>query len=138
MDCPRCKNREYFKAGFANGCQRYKCKSCKYYYTVAQKSDLKSADTRRLAFEMYLEGMGFRAIGRVLKISYGTVYQWIRKWGKYLELPKRNESIKVVELDELHTYVGRKKTTDGYGLLLIDVENGLSLLCVETGQRRRD
>jgi transposase-like protein len=52
---------------------------------------------------MYLEGLGFRAIGRVLKISYRTVFQWINKWGKNLELPKRNESIQVVELDEMHT-----------------------------------
>jgi hypothetical protein len=87
---------------------------------------------------MYLEGLGFRAIGRVLKISYGTVFQWINTWGKNLELPKRNESIRVVELDEMHTYVGQKKTTDGYGLLLIDMENGLSLLSMETGQPKPD
>jgi hypothetical protein len=34
----------------------------------------------------------------------------------------------------MHTYVGQKKNTDGYGLLLIDMENGLSLLSMETGQ----
>jgi transposase len=62
-----------------------------------------------MAFEMYLEGLGFRAIGRLLKISYGTVYQWIKNWEKQVELPKRNEQIEVVELDEMHTYVGRKK-----------------------------
>ena len=109
MDCPRCKNGEYLKAGFANGRQRYRCKSCNYCYTVVEKSDVKPASTRRMAFEMYLEGMGFRAIGRVFKISYITVYQWIMKWDKCLELPKRDEPIEVVELDELHTYVGQKK-----------------------------
>jgi transposase-like protein len=31
---------------------------------------------------MYLEGMGFRAIERVLKISYEIVFQWVNKWGK--------------------------------------------------------
>ena len=138
MNCPKCKNVEYCKAGFAGGRQRYKCKSCSYYYTVFQKSDVKSAATKRLAFQMYLEGLGFRAIGRILRISYGTVYQWVKKWGSNLELPKRNESIEVVELDELHTYVGRKKTTAGYGLLLIDMENGLSLLSVATGQQKQD
>jgi transposase len=91
-----------------------------------------------MAFEMYLEGLGFRAIGRLLRISYGTVYQWIKNWEKRVELPKRNEQIEVVELDELHTYIGHKKTTDGYGLLLIDVENGLSLLSVGTGQPQQD
>ena len=87
MDCPKCKNTEYCKAGFAGGCQRYKCKDSRYYYTVFQKSEVKSAATKRLAFQMYLEGLGFRAIGRILGISYGTVYQWVKKWGINLELP---------------------------------------------------
>ena len=47
-----------------------------------QKSDVKSAETRRMALELYLEAMGFRVISRVLKISYGTVYQWVKKWGE--------------------------------------------------------
>jgi transposase len=87
---------------------------------------------------MYLEGLGFRAIGRILRISYGTVYQWIKKWGCHLELPKRNGTIEIIELDEMHTYVGSKKTTDGYGLLLIDMVNGLSVLSVETDQQKQD
>ena len=99
---------------------------------------MKSKETKRLAFEMYLEGLGFRSIGRILKISYGTVYQWIKKWGSQVELPKRNEEIDVVELDELHSYVGQKKSTVGYGLLLIDMENGTSLLSVGTGQQRQE
>jgi transposase-like protein len=138
MECPKCKKEKNPKAGFAKGRQRYYCKACKYYYTVANKSGLKSDETKRLAFEMYLEGLGFRSIGRILKISYGTVYQWILKWGKNLELPKRNEPIEVVELDELHTYVSQKKTTAGYGLLLIDMESGLSLLSVAIGERKQD
>ena len=31
---------------------------------------------------MYLEGLGFRAIGRVLGISYGTVHQWVKQLGQ--------------------------------------------------------
>ena len=137
MNCTRCGSANYRKAGLIKCRQRYKCKDCWYYYTVLQKSDVKSIETRRMAFQMYLEGLGFRAIGRILKISYGTVYQWIKQWGANLELPKRNEMIEVVELDELHTYVGSKKTTDGYGLLLIDMENGFSILSVGTGQQQQ-
>ena len=48
-----------------------------------------------------------------------------------MELPARNETMEIVELDELHSYVG-KKTTDGSGLLLIDLENVLFLLSVDT------
>jgi transposase-like protein len=146
MRCPKCGSEEYCKDGFVQCRQRYQCKRCVYRYTVTHKSDVKSQDTRRMAFEMYLEGLGFRAIGRLLRISYGTAYQWIRNWENQVALPKRNEPIEIVELDEMHTYVGRKKTTAGYGrllsgveaLLLIDMENGLSLLSVGTGQQQQD
>ena len=138
MNCPKCNNTKYCKAGFAKNRQRYYCRACNYYYTVSKKSNEKSDETKRLAFEMYLEGLGFRAIGRILRISYGIVYYWIRIWGKNLELPKRNEPIEVVELDELHSYVGQKKTTAGYGLLLIDIERNISILSVGTGRRKQD
>jgi transposase-like protein len=132
MDCPKCKNTEHCKAGYAKGRQRYKCKSCGYYYTVEKKSDVKPETSRRMALEMYLEGVGFRGIGRLLRISYGTIYPWVRKWGKQVDLPVRKEAISIVELDEIHSYVGQKKTTAGHGLLLIDFQNGSSLLSVET------
>ena len=103
MDCPKCGSINYCKDGIVKCRQRYKCKDCRYHYTVEHKSDVKTVNTKRLAFEMYLEGLGFRAIGRILRISYGTVYQWVKKWGCQLELPKRNETIEVVELDEMHT-----------------------------------
>jgi len=109
MNCSRCSSEEYCKDGLIQGRQRYKCKQCNYRYTVSRKSDVKPKETRRMAFEMYLEGLGFRAIGRLLRISYGTVYQWIKSWEKQIELPKRNEQIEIVELDEMHTYVGQKK-----------------------------
>jgi transposase-like protein len=138
MKCPKCVSEEYCKDGIVKGRQRFKCKNCNYRYTVEKKSNVKSEETKRLAFEMYLEGVGFRGIGRILKISYVTVFQWIKKWGENMELPRRNEAISVVELDEMHTYVSRKKTTNGYGLLLIDMENGFSLLSVETAQLKQD
>jgi transposase-like protein len=138
MDCPRCGSINHCKDGLIKGRQRYKCKDCQYHYTVEQKSDVKSREVRRLAFEMYLEGLGFRSIGRILKISYGTVFQWVKKWGQSQALPKRSEAIDVVELDEMHSYVGQKKTTDGYGLLLIDIENGITLLSVATARQKRD
>jgi len=75
MDCPKCKRIEHLKSGIVQGHQRYTCKSCNYHYTVLAKSDVKSANTRRMTFERYLEGLAFRAIGRILKTSYGTVYQ---------------------------------------------------------------
>jgi transposase-like protein len=135
MDCPKCKIGDYVKDGKLRGLQRYKCKRCLYRYTVERKSDVKTKETRRLALEMYLEGLGFRSIGRILKISYGTVYVWVNEWGSKVSLPRREDPARIVELDEMHTYVG-KKTTVGYGLLLIDLEKNTSILSVATAPQK--
>jgi transposase-like protein len=138
MDCPECKGTEHCKAGFSGGRQRYRCKSCGYHYTVEKKSDVKSVEIRRMALEMYLEGLGFRSIGRLLHISYGTVYQWVRKWSEQVELPVSEGVVDIVELDEMHSYLKEKKNSGGYGLLLIDFQNGSSLLSAETVPRHRE
>ncbi|KAA6329330.1 hypothetical protein EZS27_021854 [termite gut metagenome] len=82
MDCPRCESLNYRKDEFVKSRQRYERKECQYHYTVAKKSDVKSVETRRMALKLYLKELGFRAIGRLLKISYGTVYAWIKQWGQ--------------------------------------------------------
>lgn len=77
-----------------------------------------------MAINMYLEGLGFRAIGRLLNISYGTVYQWVKHLGEQHQIkPNANQEINIVELDELHSYIGHKKTTAGFGLPSADTQN---------------
>ncbi|OAV75648.1 hypothetical protein Barb7_00716 [Bacteroidales bacterium Barb7] len=39
-----------------SGRQRYLCKQCGYHYTAVRKSDVKPAEVRHMALEMYLEG----------------------------------------------------------------------------------
>jgi transposase-like protein len=138
MDCPRCGSIHYHKAGFVQGRQRYECKECHYHYTVAKKSDVKSAETRRTALKQYLEGLDFRAIGRLLQISCGTVYDWVKKWGSLVDLPRKEEKIEFMELDEMHTYLGSKKTIVGSGLLLTGLESDLSVLSAEIVPPKQD
>jgi len=83
-----------------------------------------------------LEGLGFRAIGRLLGISHGTVYQWVKKLGESAGLPSTEESVAVVELDEIHSYVGRKKTIAEVGLLLINMDTESSVLFVGNATQR--
>ncbi len=51
----------------------YRCKNCKYDYSVMQKSTAASADTKRLALQMYLEGLGFNLIRRILKVIHAGI-----------------------------------------------------------------
>ena len=66
MNCPKCNHIEKNKDGIVRGLQHYKCKACHFRYTVSRKSDVKSIATKRLTLQLYLEGLGFRAIGRIL------------------------------------------------------------------------
>ena len=134
LNCPRCTSADKVKSGMKEGRQRYKCKQCRYLFTVAHKSDTATLAQRRVALTLYLEGLGFRSIGRVLGFSHVAVYQWIKAFGEEAAQIKR-PAAQIVELDELHSYVGHKKTTAGSGLLLIDLANASSMLSLELGAR---
>ena len=135
--CPGCGSADRTKDGIIKERQRWKCKGCNKRYTVERPSDVQPPETKRLALELYLEGLGFRAIGRVLRVSYGTIFGWIKDYGGKAAALKSEQSIEVVELDEMHTYVSNKKNTSGYGLLLIDMESGSSLLSVDAEGRQQ-
>jgi len=132
MECPKCKSGHRVRAGIVGGRQRYKCKDCRYHYTVVRKSDVKTPQTRRLALELYLEGHGFRRIGRILKISYGTVYVWVKEWRSQMSFPRSESPTETVGLEKLRAYIESKKDTGHHGLLLIDLGKGVSLLSADT------
>jgi len=138
MDCPKCKSDENTKDGVIKGRQRYKCKTCGFRYTVASGSKAKPLHMKKLALQLYLEGLGFRSIGRILKVSNVTVLNWIRAFGVQIEELKSAERVMYTEIDEMHTYVGQKKTIDGYGLLLIDMGKHSSTSLLATGAFKQD
>ena len=83
-----------------------------------QKKWEKSLEVKRLAINMYLEGLGFRSIGRILQISYGTVAYWVKRYDNQAQMFADfvdNAGDEVIEMDELHTYVQSKETTVGSG-----------------------
>lgn len=137
MNCPKCKSTNFVKSGIVKNKQRYTCKECNYNYTVEKKNTAKDANTKRNALEMYLEGLGFRSIGRLLKTSHVSIYNWIKSFGKQIDEIRSEGKIEMVEIDEMHTYIGEKKTTVGYGLLLIDMEKNSLIAFLEPEEQRR-
>ena len=132
MDCAKCKSSNRVKRGIVKGRQRYTCKDCGYNYTVERKSNSKPDLMKRQALELYLEGLGFRSIGRFLEVSHVSVYNWIKSFGGEIEKIRSDQKIKVVEIDEMHTYIGSKKTIVGSGLLLIEMAKGSSIAYLAT------
>ena len=134
MDCPRCKNETKVKNGFIKAIQRYKCKKCGYNYTVEKRSNEYPKFVKKKALQLYLEGLGFRSIGRILDVSNVSVLNWIRSYGKEVEsLQSESNDIEIVEVDEMHSYIEYKKTIFGFGLLLIDLEKDSSTSLLATG-----
>lgn len=131
MNCPKCKSEKKVKDGIVRLKQRYQCKECSYRYTVEYKNV--SPFTKKNALHLYLEGLGFRSIGRYLNVSHVAVFNWIKSYGEKVEELCVDENIEVVELDEMHTYIGSKKTIAGSGLLLIDLGKDLSTSLLATG-----
>ena len=74
---------------------------------------------------MYLEGLGFRSIARILKVSNVAILKWIRAlsevWGKK-ELERESRHCRVIEIDEMWHYIKKKNKKSGSGLLLIEIQ----------------
>ncbi len=141
MDCPKCGGQVNCKDGVVNGRQRHLCKGCGHRYTVARRAVARRAGSgdkavKRQALELYLEGLGFRSIGRILGFSNVTILNWIRAFGEQVTEVRSDEPAHVVELDEMHSYIGSKKTIVGSGLLLIEMGGGSSAARWAQGRRR--
>ncbi len=59
MSYPCCYSINKIKHGFLRGRQRYLCKDCGFNFLLESKSKAKSLKTKRLALDMYLEGLVF-------------------------------------------------------------------------------
>lgn len=116
MQCSRCGG-DGWKAGLARGKQRYKCKACGYHYTQAQSRHY-NQETRQKAIALYLEGLGFRAIGRLLGVSNVTVLKWVRQAALQLPEPEKPTFVDIIELDELWHFVKKRRKNAGFGLVL--------------------
>ena len=82
---------------------------------------------RRRALQLYLEGMGFRAIGRVLGVSNVTVLNWIRAFGEEAERLRSPEPPpRMAMIDEMWHFIHAKKTNAGCGLRCVISQDGSS------------
>ena len=138
MNCPRCKSPDHKKNGKTSGKQRYQCCDCEYNYSVELKSTASSPSVKRQALQLYLEGLGFRSIGRLLGVSHVSVQNWIKKFGQDLEDLKSENEVAIVKLDEIHTYIGNNKNIAGSGLLLIELGKSSFTALLAAEERKLD
>ena len=124
MHCPKCGKDKKVKNGIKYGKQRYKCKGCGCHFTQSKLRGA-SLETRLQALGLYLEGMGFRAIGRTMGVSNTTVLNWIRTLGQVIKrhidsnLADDIRHVDFIEIDEMWHFVSKKNESSGSGSLSI-------------------
>ena len=60
---------------------------------------------------MYLDGLNFRRIGRLLGVHHAGVKNWVNAYAEVLPDAPAPEQVETVEMDDLFTFIGRKKQT---------------------------
>jgi Putative ATPase subunit of terminase (gpP-like) len=114
--CPYCHSAErQVKSGFnRTGSQRLQCQPCHRQYTPEPLPLGYDDKTREQALKLYLEGNGFRRIGRLLSVNHQSVANWVT--AAHAQLPAGGapaaaaETADTLEMDELFTFVGSKKS----------------------------
>jgi transposase len=131
--CKKCGQSEYVKAGYVGGEQRYKCKACGCQF-VPTRQHGKSLKEKTVALCLYISGLSFRTIGKIVKADPSAVYRWVRDYAKAnYEKPEPQSDAVVLELDEMWHFLGSKKVKSGYGRLIVAIPVNLSTGSVEGG-----
>ena len=83
---------------------------CGHKYTPQPKQHGYPDEMRKQALQLYVEGMNLRRIGRHLGIHHRTVSLWVKASADSLPEAPVPEDVKTAEMDELFTFIGKKKT----------------------------
>ena len=112
MKCPYCRlTKKQVKNGLnLSGSQKYRCNECRKVYTPQPGLNGYPQETRLLAIRMYVEGNSYRAIARILRVSPQSVVNWVKAYTAKLPDAPVPDQPQTAELDELYTFVGKKKT----------------------------
>ncbi len=100
--CKKCGSEDYCKDGMTRGKQRFKCKKCGCNYIEGDQraEKAKPAELKQQAIQLYLLGLGFRAIGKFLKVSNVSVLNWVKIYAKKIEQIAKEAAEKAEEATE--------------------------------------
>ena len=127
--CPKCKSEELAKSGIVKGRQRYRCKTCNYFFTVLK--DGKNIDPYYVikALQLFIEGVTYREIERILGISHVSVMNWVKKY--HVTAPPNHEyrpTYKVLNHDELKEYFSHRDALKSAGCMITELGDKFMLI----------
>lgn len=130
LQCPDCASvAKITKSGIIQGRQRYKCGSCGYHFSVHKAG--KQIDQYYVikALQLYLEGISYREIERLLGVSHVSVMNWVRKYG--VKAPAQTDyhpTYKVLSHTELHAYMEKRENMKGFGMIITEIGDKFMLI----------
>jgi transposase-like protein len=127
--CPNCGSDTYIKSGIVNDRQRYKCKSCGYYFSVNKIGKNIDGYYVNKALQLYLEGLTYREIERILGISHVSVMNWVKKYN--IKRPfntNYHPTYKILNAIELSNYFQNSKNLSGAGVLVTELGDKFMLI----------
>lgn len=127
--CPNCQSPRFTKAGILKERQRYKCKSCGYFFTVGKLGKQIDDYYVNKALQLYLEGLTYREIERILGVSHVSVMNWVRKYN--IKRPYKGSyhpSYKILNAAELQKYFLDTTAIKGAGVLITELGDKFMLI----------
>jgi len=127
--CPQCQSEDIAKSGVVKGRQRFRCRSCNYHFTVLKQG--KNIDPYYVikALQLYIEGVTFREIERILGISHVSVINWVRRYN--IKAPENYEyrpTYKVLSHGELLEFLSQRNALKGTGCMITELGDKFMLI----------
>lgn len=122
LACPKCGSTKNVKSGVIDNRQRYKCKACGYHFTVQKQGKRIDDYYVTKALQLYVEGISYREIERILGISHVSVMNWVRTYKIKRPISQAyHPTYKILTHEELSKYVAEKPNLKGAGFIITEL-----------------
>jgi transposase-like protein len=129
LSCPKCQDKQIVKSGVINSKQRYLCKKCKYFFTVNKIGKKIDDYYVTKALQLYLEGLSYREIERILGVSHVTVSNWVKSFNiKKPSLANYHPTYRIFNHLELIEYIKNKELISGAGMIITELGDKFMLI----------
>lgn len=129
LACPKCQGSQITKSGVINSKQRYLCKKCKYFFTVNKIGKKIDDYYVTKALQLYLEGLSFREIERIIGVSHVTVSNWVKSFNiKKPSHANYHPTYKIFSHLELIEFLKNKDLLSGAGMIITELGDKFMLI----------
>jgi transposase-like protein len=129
LACPKCQGNQIIKSGVINSKQRYLCKKCNYFFTVPKIGKKIDDYSVTKALQLYLEGLSYREIERIIGVSHVTISNWVKSFNiKKPSHANYHPTYKIFNHLELIAYIKNKDLLSGAGMIITELGDKFMLI----------